>query len=206
MLCFLFQDPELVKKVTEELQSAFNPDGTLDIPSLQTQTTYLTALFHETLRVANSSASARFVTQDTRIGQCVLRKGRRLLIPYRQLHLNKAVFGHNASEFDISRFLNDKTLAQNTSFRPFGGGQTYCPGRYLAKQEIFMAMAYLLCRNDVQLVPTNPRAEVQKGPSRYQKMPRMDELKPGIGIIGAVPGDDLILRLTPKEDAELRFR
>lgn len=71
---------------------------------------------------------------------------------------------------------------------------TYCPGRFLAKQEIFMALAFLLCRNDVQL------ALVKNEGGQYggQKFPRMDELKPGIGIIGLVAGIDLIAQLTPK--------
>jgi hypothetical protein len=90
--------------------------------------------------------------------------------------------------------LNDKKLAQNPSYRPFGGGVTYCPGRFLAKQEIFMALAFLLCRNDVQLA----EVEGEGGKAGGQKFPRMDELKPGIGIIGPVAGNDLIVRLTPK--------
>ena len=187
MTGFLLLDPPLIAKVREELQSSFREDGTLDIPSLQSQTTYLTALFHESMRVSNSSSSARYITTDTQIGPYTLKAGRRLLIPYRQLHLNKAVFGENAAEFNIDRFLNDKKLSSHPSYRPFGGGATYCPGRFLAKQEIFMALAYLLCRYDVQLLP-----------GKEQKFPRMDELKPGIGIIGPIDGDDLIVRVTRK--------
>lgn len=153
MISFLLQDQKLILQVTEELEATFRADGSLDIAALQSQTPYLTALWHETLRVCNSSASARFVTADTAIGTHTLRAGRRLLIPYRQLHLNEAVFGENAADFDITRFLNDSKLAQNLSYRPFGGGITYCPGRFLAKQEIFMALAFLLHRNDVSLTP-----------------------------------------------------
>jgi cytochrome P450 len=194
MISFLLQDEYLIPKVTRELQATFRQDGSLDIAALQTDTPYLTALWHETLRVCNSSASARFVTSDTKIGEYTLRAGRRLLIPYRQLHLNPDIFGANATEFNASRFLEDKKLAQNPSYRPFGGGVTYCPGRFLAKQEIFMALAFLLCRNDVQLASVKNEG----GKSSGQKFPRMDELKPGIGIIGPVSGDDLIVRLTPK--------
>jgi hypothetical protein len=153
MISFLLQDQNLIREVSKELQATFRADGSLDVAALQSQTPYLTALWHETLRVCNSSASARFVTADTVIGEYTLRAGRRLLIPYRQLHLNKAIFGENAADFDITRFLNDSKLAQNPSYRPFGGGATYCPGRFLAKQEIFMALAFLLHRNDIRLAP-----------------------------------------------------
>lgn len=195
MLAFLLHDPELVSKVTSELQDSFRPDGSLDIASLQNYTPHLTALWHETLRMCNSSASARYVTADTQIGEYTLRAGRRLLIPYRQLHQNKAIFGANAAEFDMTRFLKDTKLAQNPSYRPFGGGVTYCPGRFLAKQEIFMALAFLLCRHDVEL----PLAESSDGSFRRQPFPKMDELKPGIGIIGPIDGDDLTIRLSPKK-------
>ncbi|ORY14742.1 cytochrome P450 [Clohesyomyces aquaticus] len=186
MLAFMFQDKDLTGKVTAELATCFRPDGKLDIPSLQSQTRYLTALWHETLRLANSSASARVITADTQLGPYTLRAGHRLLIPYHQLHRNLAVYGSNAEAFDISRFLNDEKLAQDPSFRPFGGGSTYCPGRFLAKQEIFMAMAFLLCRFDVQV-------------QSQGAFPRMDDAKPGIGVVSPVEGDDMVLRLRVKE-------
>jgi hypothetical protein len=191
MLSFLLHDADLVAKVTTELQDSFRSDGSLDVASLQNQTPYLTALWHEALRCCNSSASARFVTEDVDLGEYTLKAGRRLLIPYRQLHLNTAVFGANAASFDITRFLKDKKLAQNPSYRPFGGGATYCPGRFLAKQEIFMALAFLLYRFDVELPLTATGGR--------QKFPRMDELKPGIGILGPVDGDDLTIRVSPKK-------
>jgi cytochrome P450 len=134
------------------------------------------------------------VTSDTKIGKYTLKVGRRLPIPYRQLHLNTDVFGANAAKFNVSRFLKDAKLAQNPSYRPFGGSVTYCPGRFLAKQEIFMTLAFPLFRDDVQLASVKNEA----GQIGGQKFPRMIELKPGIGIIEPVAGDDLIVRLTPK--------
>lgn len=62
-----------------------------------------------------------------------------------------------------------------------------------------MALAFLLCRNDVQLTDLGGGGEGEGGiSSGQQKFPKMDELKSGIGIIGPVAGDDLIVRLTPK--------
>ncbi|KAF1994747.1 cytochrome P450 [Amniculicola lignicola CBS 123094] len=188
MTSYMLLDKTLVDNSRTELQACFNPDGSLNLPSLQTQSKYVTALFLETMRMSNSSASARFVTSDTQINQYVLRAGRRLLIPYRQLHLNTAVFGDNAAEFDINRFLDDPKLAKNPSYRPFGGGKSYCPGRFLAKQELLQVLAYLLTRFEVEIAP-----------GAGDKFPRMDELKPGIGIVGPVQGDDLVVRIRPRK-------
>lgn len=188
MLAFMFQDKELSERVTEELRTMLRPDGTIDIPALQNQTPYLMALFNEALRLCNSSASAREVTQDTQIGPYTLKAGHKLLIPYRQLHMNENAFGSDVMSFDYSRFFKNDKLARNPSYRPFGGGATFCPGAYLAKQEIFMAMTYLLCRNEVTMDPV-----------RNQQFPRMDEIKPGIGIIGPLDGDDVVLTLKQKQ-------
>ncbi|KAF2188706.1 cytochrome P450 [Zopfia rhizophila CBS 207.26] len=192
MLEFALHDLALLQKITEELNTCFNLDGTLDIPSLQSQSPYLTALFHECLRITNTSSSARLVTSDTRIGPYILRSGRRLLIPYQQLHLNTAAFGPNPASFDYTRFLSDPKLPRNPSFRPFGGGASYCPGRFVAKQEIFMAMAFLLCRFEVGMAVDGVDGK------QKQNFPRRDDAKPGIGIVSPVRGDDLVVRLRIK--------
>ncbi|KAK7192766.1 hypothetical protein PSPO01_01474 [Paraphaeosphaeria sporulosa] len=68
MTAFPKLNSSFVANVREELQSSVRGDGALIIPSLQTQTTYLTALLQESMRVSNSSSSARFLTTDTQIG------------------------------------------------------------------------------------------------------------------------------------------
>lgn len=47
-----------------------------------------------------------------------------IMIPSRELHINEAVFGAKPLDFDAERFLNDKQLAKDPSFKPFGGGTT----------------------------------------------------------------------------------
>ncbi|KAL5433221.1 hypothetical protein PMIN06_011757 [Paraphaeosphaeria minitans] len=61
--------------------------------------------------------------------------GRRLIIPCGQLHLHKSVSGDDAAEFDMNCFLDNTKVSSNPSYRPFGGGVTYCPGRLLAKED-----------------------------------------------------------------------
>ena len=92
------------------------------------------ALYHEVLRLATSSVSVRDVQTQARIGGKLLRPGNRVLLPYRQMLFDRGVFGEDAEAFNPNRFLNDGKLNNSLSFRPFGGGATYCPGRFPASQ------------------------------------------------------------------------
>lgn len=130
---------------------------------------------------------AREVIHEVIIGGKVLRPGRKLLMPFQQLHSNPEVFGTNATEFDPQRFLNNPALAKSTSYRPFGGGLTYCPGRYLARREILMAVVLILHRFDIE---PNPREN--GGPIRF---PRMDDSISSGGVMGPCEGDDIIVRI-----------
>lgn len=111
---------------------------------------HLNAAFDEVLRHANNAMGIRLVTGETTIGDKTLRPGRKLLMPYRQLHLDErpSVWSDQssfrpASEFDPGR---------SPSFRPFGGGYGYCPGRFLARREVFMFVAAVLGRFEITLV------------------------------------------------------
>jgi len=205
MVCYLLQDEVLTQQVANELRSCFDQHGNLNVEELtqkgMTGMPFTTALWYEVLRLTNSSSSARFVTTDTIIGGLTMRAGNRLIVPYRQLHTNTEVFGQDPMQFDVMRWLRNDNLERNPSYRPFGGGIWYCPGRHLAKQEIFMALGYLLYRYDVEVAPVGTgigkKADAAAGSRR--SMPRMDEAKPGIGIVCPMAGDDLVLRLRKRD-------
>ena len=84
----------------------------------------LDATYLETLRIVNGALSARKIVAPTPIGSKILRKGNTILIPFLQLHYNKAVFGDEPSYFDPQRLLKEKNLRNNPSFKPFGSGVT----------------------------------------------------------------------------------
>ncbi|KAF7586369.1 hypothetical protein BBP40_009015, partial [Aspergillus hancockii] len=125
--------PEYINLVREETLPAFS-DGktTPDLEYLHENCPHLDAMWNETIRLSAYSASVRFVTSDTIIGGKVLRKGNRLMIPYRQLHFDESTFGleYPVDEFRPERFRQKaKNLTRSDNWRPFGGGTTMCPGR-----------------------------------------------------------------------------
>ncbi|KAL8947491.1 MAG: hypothetical protein Q9183_007782, partial [Haloplaca sp. 2 TL-2023] len=162
MLAYILQDRQLYRTLVEEVQPAFLHDQkTPDAQYLLKECTILNAVWDETVRMSAFSASVRHITKDTKIGGKLLRKGSRLMIPYRQMHFDESIFGADAQTFRCDRFLKDKTLKRGSSWRPFGGGTTQCPGRFAAKQVVLSFTATLLKRFDVQIEGQQPFPEGQ---------------------------------------------
>lgn len=148
---------------------------------------HLDSFYEEILRVVNDPIGTRLVTHETTIGGKVLLPGRRILMPYKQLHFDPHVFGSNANEFDARRFLKNKSLKRSPSWRPFGGAATHCPGRFLARREVYMFVAVVLFRFDIRLAPG--------GNEGKQKFPKLDESIPSGGVLMPVPGDDVVVEV-----------
>jgi len=161
----------------------------MDLEILLEKCPVINSLYEENLRFCNAPIGARQVVTPFVLGGKLLRPGKTLLMPYRQLHFNEEVFGNTAGKFDAKRFLNDKSLLKSTSYRPFGGGSTLCPGRFIAKREVLMFVALVLFRFDISLAEKKDR--------RVPKFPKQDVSIPSGGIMGPLPGEDVILRLRP---------
>lgn len=108
-------------------------------------------------------------------------------MPYKQLHIDQTVFGTNVDTFDARRFMNDKGLERSTSWRPFGGAKTHCPGRFLARREVYMFLALAIFRFDVRLVP-----RPGEGVPRF---PHADTSIPAGGLLPLKQGEDLFLEI-----------
>ncbi|KAF5646066.1 cytochrome P450 monooxygenase [Fusarium sp. NRRL 25303] len=81
----------------------------------------LNATYHETMRLHSSSSSFRRVVQDTKVAGFQIKTGNDVMMPYRQLHLNKEYWGESAEQFDIDRFVRDPKLRSAREYNPFGG-------------------------------------------------------------------------------------
>lgn len=142
----------------------------------------LDAMWNETIQLSAYSASVQFITKDTIIGGKVLRKGNRLMIPHRQLHFDESIFGDSIQDFKHERFMQKRNPTRSDNWRPFGGGNTLCPGRYVAKRTVVMFVAMLLQRFDVEMVGDQP-------------IPATEEGKPVLGIMSVKEGEDLKVRI-----------
>lgn len=192
MISHLLQDPSLVDALRLETAPAFGPNGDIvDLGHLHNHCPQLDAAWNETMRLHGAAASIRTVTADTVIGGRTLRAGRRLVIPYRQLHMETSIFGEDVRVFRPDRFRTKKTESGERlrleHFRPFGGGSTICSGRHLSKRIVAILVTLMLRRYDISMAGEN------------QSLPVEDEWRPVLGIADPKPGSDVRLRLTPRK-------
>ncbi|KAL8650623.1 MAG: hypothetical protein Q9226_005062 [Calogaya cf. arnoldii] len=184
MLAYLIKDPQLLEQIRHETGPAFKAGG-LNVDYLKDSCPLLDNVWNETLRHSAFSASVRHITEDTIIGGKTLRKGNRLMIPYRQLHFDEGVFGEDAHIFDPARFEKNPKLLRNASWRPFGGGITMCPGRYVAKESVAIFIAIALQRFNFEFV-------------EGKVFPHGAEGIPVLGIMSIQDGEDPLVRITPR--------
>lgn len=181
-------DKNLHAALIEETSTAIDGGG-VDMDYLAQHCPLLCSVYNEALRLRKRDLAFRKVEKDTEIGNKVLRGGNFALVPVCQLHDDGGIFGMNAEHFDARRFEKHSELTGCNSFKPYGGGKTYCPGRFFAMQEIFAFVAVMLNRYHVHL------------DSLGQAFPRPDESSLTFGVSRPLPGEDLRIVLTKPCDS-----
>jgi cytochrome P450 len=183
IISYIIFDRDLHDSILAETLPAVQNDD-LDLQYLASQCPLLRAVYFEALRLRKRDLAFRKVEYDTEIGGKLLRGGNFAIVPVCQLHDNEEVYGSDAKIFRPERWLKDQDLTSNQSFRPYGGGKTYCPGRFFAMQEIFGFVALLLHRFDIQLA------------SPGQDFPVPDESMLTLGVSRPLPGSDVLIALS----------
>ena len=192
MLAYMVYNPDLLKTIQAETAPAFlmgvnNLELRLELyPRLE-------ALYNEVIRLTLSSSSVRNVVKPIMIGGKLLQPGHKLLIPLRQQHFNREAYGANVDHFNAERFLRDPSLAQGSNFRPFGGGTTHCPGRFLGRREVLTFVALVIHRFDARLA-TAAELPRSRGNQR-QTFPMIEASKPCLSIMSPIKGEDVFLHI-----------
>lgn len=203
VLAYIVSDTTLHTAVQQEVDAAWTPSSNLNINSLCANSPTLDGIFHECLRTKGGAMMGRKVLKPVRIGSKWLRPGAQVLIPSRQLHSNEKVWGPDRHVFDAGRFSRDKALAKHSSYRPFGGGVSLCPGRKISRVKVFALVAVFLRRFDVQLCESesgsgSPSEQQQKEKRGKQEFPTIDLTTPALGVTGPAKGMDLLLDIKPR--------
>lgn len=180
IMTYLLHEPTLLKDVAAEIKLSFSPaTKEADFQYLVNNCPLLNAVFDETLRLCSANASIRTTTKPIEVNGKMIPANAQILCPFRELHWNTDVWGEDPSKWDPTRFLKQKTLSRSTSYRPFGGGLSYCPGRFIARAEALLFVALVLERFDISL-------------KDGQAFPRYDT-KPNPALMAPVKGDDLLV-------------
>ena len=187
VLSYIICDSELLNVVRAEIQPAFRHKS-VDYRHIWENCPRLTAIYTELLRLTFGSFSVRKLTTPVVLGSKKLRSNSSVIIPIRSLHYDSKAFGENAEQFDANRFL-DNTLDRDPSFRPFAGGITYCPGRFLARRQTLVFAATLINRYDIEV------SGGSKGENGACRPPRLEQIGPSLGIMAPVKETQLLIRL-----------
>ncbi|KAL8835941.1 MAG: hypothetical protein Q9176_006625 [Flavoplaca citrina] len=187
VLAHILFDERLREGVKEEVNTAWESEH-LDVKFLCANSPMLDGTFHECLRLAAGAMMGRKVLATTRIGDKILKPGGTVLVPSRQLHSNTNVWGSDHEHFCEARFAKNPSLTRHSSYRPFGGGVSLCPGRKLAREQVFTMVAILLHRFDVRL-----------SQEKKQEFPRLNVSTPALGVTGPAKDTDVYVELNRAE-------
>ncbi|ETS78133.1 hypothetical protein PFICI_10195 [Pestalotiopsis fici W106-1] len=131
----------------------------ISISALREHCPVLVSTLNEVLRYVSSSTGTMMVHEDTWINdQYWLKKGALVQMAAYAIHSDTKNWGQNAPEFVPRRFLETADEpAHPSAFRTFGGGNTLCPGRHLACDEILAFTAMFLYSFDIATAPETPK-------------------------------------------------
>ncbi|RGP69594.1 cytochrome p450 [Fusarium sporotrichioides] len=174
LLAQILYTPNLWEDIRAEVSAAFT-DGIHSQPDMEylKGCPKLNSIYYETLRIHGGAFGFRRVVSDTAIGGFAFKAGSDVLIPHRQLHIDEDIWGQDAKNFDINRFIDNPKLATTRNFRPFGGGVALCPDRFLVHQTALSLIATLVTRYDIHVI----------GGQESQPFPQMDDKGPEAGTI-----------------------
>ncbi|KAI2616227.1 cytochrome P450 [Hypoxylon sp. NC1633] len=141
----LLKRPEAYRKAQEEIDTVIGK-GPITVEHMS-KLPYIAAVMRETLRLdAPISLFSVTAKEDTLLaGKYLIHKDEAALLFLKKSHVDPAVFGDNAGEFEPERMLDEpfNKLPKN-AWKPFGNGVRGCIGRPFAWQEATLAMAMLL--------------------------------------------------------------
>ncbi|KAK0655756.1 cytochrome P450 [Cercophora newfieldiana] len=144
LLYNLLQHPEALQKCYAEVDAVLGdkPLELEDIPKLK----YIDASMREALRYLGPIPAMTRHTKKTRLlgGKYRVTPDVVIACNFKGLHHDPKIWGPDCDEFRPERWLNGGAEKQPpNAWKPFGTGVRACIGRYLAEQEIVIAMAMI---------------------------------------------------------------
>ncbi|XP_021506435.1 steroid 17-alpha-hydroxylase/17,20 lyase [Meriones unguiculatus] len=152
IVAFLLHHPEVKKKIQMEIDQNIGFSRTPTF-SDRTHLLMLEATIREVLRIRPVAPMLipHRATADCRIGEFTIPKDTNVVVNLWALHHNEEEWDQ-PDRFMPERFLDPKgshLITPTLSYLPFGAGPRACVGEVLARQELFLFMAWLLQRFDL---------------------------------------------------------
>jgi hypothetical protein len=162
----VFARADYAGRARQEAAEATSRQGdkaTIDVAKLSKQP-FINACVQEVQRVYNRLCGYRRVIEDTVLRDAdgreyLLKKGADAQWFQGVPHLNRDIWGPDATEFNPERFINtppDEEKKRRGAMIPFGGGKYLCPGRKFAVTEIAGMVGAMALVFDVEGVSVPP--------------------------------------------------
>uniref|UniRef100_A0A8C0TKJ6 Steroid 17-alpha-hydroxylase/17,20 lyase n=1 Tax=Canis lupus familiaris TaxID=9615 RepID=A0A8C0TKJ6_CANLF len=144
---------KLQKKIQEEIDQNVG-FGRIPTMSDRSKLILLEATIREVLRIRPAAPMLipHKAIVDSSIGEFAVDKGTSVIINLWALHHNEKEW-YRPDQFMPERFLDatkSQLISPSLSYLPFGAGPRSCVGEILARQELFLVMAWLLQRFDLE--------------------------------------------------------
>ncbi|KNB01159.1 hypothetical protein FOXG_04458 [Fusarium oxysporum f. sp. lycopersici 4287] len=204
LLISIFSRPDLLKEIRSELEATIEDPASeivsLDYTTIRERCTVFMSTYDEVLRMTSGIATVRYTNEDTLIqDRWLLKKGAQVQMPTAFIHADPTTWGADADVFDHTRFFKSKVLTKEqkirraAAFRPFGGGNTLCPGRHFASYEVLTFAGSILLGFD--MAPTTKTFNV----------PQMDRSK--LPLTSLKPAGDIKVSMSRRPRWEkVQFR
>lgn len=207
MLFYVSRNPEIYRKLTEEIRASFTSGKDIKSGPQLTSCKYLRAVINETLRMSPSSTGNLWRQQDlalpSKVGKSFIIDGRVVppgtmvgLSPYSLLHNEK--YFPEPSVFRPERHLeaeqNSKATDSTRAFAPFAIGSRSCGGRAVAYLEANLTIAKTLWYFDLEKVPGKACELGEGGPGLGKGRERKGEYQVWDVITAEHHGPNLIFK------------
>lgn len=178
-LCYLHFNPEMKKKLMEEINEYWPKGNRISIEVINA-CKYLHAFIKEVLRFGTNFGTSLDATQTHKLGNITIRKDQFVGVSFAFMHANPK-FYQNPLEFDPERYIRkSKSEGHNEepfAWLPFGSGPRNCLGQNLALLNIKIMLLYFLRRFDFEL-PKDYKLKFTISLTRNLMTPPVFKLKP----------------------------
>ncbi|KAB8304148.1 hypothetical protein EYC80_003567 [Monilinia laxa] len=159
-LYYILSSPSISSRLFKELQdNGITSQESFDCKLVQ-RLPYLTAVLKETMRIYTLAPGLfpRIVPDEgVTIGDHYIPAGTVISETIHSVHHNPSIFP-SPSTFNPERWLNDHDKALEKFFVPYSKGSRACLGMNLANAEMYIILALLLSRFEMELYDTDARS------------------------------------------------
>ncbi|KAL3650939.1 hypothetical protein CASFOL_007342 [Castilleja foliolosa] len=162
-LMLLASNPEWQTRVRREVEEVC--EGQIPDPDMLRKMKQLHMVIQETMRLYPPAPTlSRETFKDMKIGDLRVPKGVNVWTMVATLHMDTALWGPDALEFNPQRFENGIAGAckSPSSYMPFGFGQRVCLGQHLAMVELKLLMALVVSNFSFTLSPDYVHSPVMR--------------------------------------------